>query len=301
MRIEKQKNSGFSLIELIIAIAVLAFLMLAVSSFMGSSVKQTKKEQTEVKIQTQAQETYSLITDSIMQAQEILIVGYTADNPDLIDFSKDGNDSSANLTKKYFVKDEETATALKAKENGIPAATPDTDIVYFSKVKADEPIYITYMRIESAVPLDIEAAGGNPNIIGSQYIKNNFTNEDVIVESVEQNSRLVYSVNDTMVSEFYFEGNNLYYGRRYAFMNSLDDVVDMTSTESKDAHLFSKYFSYNNVKIGATDGTVTGCVASIDAADSTIGIDLYYKQMSMGYTTYGRVNPRNSYVLVPKN
>lgn len=39
------KNSGFSLVELIIAIAVLAFLMLAVSSFMGSSVI-TNKERT---------------------------------------------------------------------------------------------------------------------------------------------------------------------------------------------------------------------------------------------------------------
>ena len=66
------KNSGFSLVELIIAIAVLAFLMLAVSSFMGSSVSQTRKEQVDVKLQTQAQETYSLITDTIMQANDIV-------------------------------------------------------------------------------------------------------------------------------------------------------------------------------------------------------------------------------------
>jgi len=72
------KNSGFSLVELIIAIAVLAFLMLAVSSFMGSSVSQTRKEQVDVKLQTQAQETYSLITDTIMQANDIVMVGYTA-------------------------------------------------------------------------------------------------------------------------------------------------------------------------------------------------------------------------------
>ena len=65
----KQQNSGFSLIELIIALAVLAFLMLAVSSFMGSSVMQSKKARADVKMQTQSQEVYNLITDSIMQRE----------------------------------------------------------------------------------------------------------------------------------------------------------------------------------------------------------------------------------------
>ena len=84
----KQQNSGFSLIELIIALAVLAFLMLAVSSFMGSSVMQSKKARADVKMQTQSQEVYNLLTDSIMQANDILIVGYTASDDDDIDFAK---------------------------------------------------------------------------------------------------------------------------------------------------------------------------------------------------------------------
>lgn len=98
----KQQNSGFSLIELIIALAVLAFLMLAVSSFMGSSVMQSKKARADVKMQTQSQEAYNLLTDSIMQANDILIVGYTASDDDDIDFAKPGETTTATLTKKIL-------------------------------------------------------------------------------------------------------------------------------------------------------------------------------------------------------
>lgn len=50
-------------------------------------------------MQTQSQEVYNLITDSIMQANDILIVGYTASDDDDIDFAKPGETTTATLTK----------------------------------------------------------------------------------------------------------------------------------------------------------------------------------------------------------
>ena len=144
----KQQNSGFSLIELIIALAVLAFLMLAVSSFMGSSVMQSKKERADVKMQTQSQEVYNLITDSIMQANDILIVGYTASDDDDIDFAKPGETTTATLTKKYYVRDKKTAEALMKDPAtyGISGSVSASDIVYFTDLSATTNIYISYMR-----------------------------------------------------------------------------------------------------------------------------------------------------------
>ncbi len=77
MKKKLNSNSGFTLIELIIAIAVLAFLMTAVSSMMGSSVMTNRKAQADLEVQTSAQETYNRITDAIMQAKKIYIFGYT--------------------------------------------------------------------------------------------------------------------------------------------------------------------------------------------------------------------------------
>ena len=94
MKEKIKQHSGFSLIELIIAMAVLAFLMLAVTSFMSSSVMQNKKAKVDVRLQSQAQETYSLLTDSIMQATDIAIIGYVANNDSLIDFDAEGKEGT---------------------------------------------------------------------------------------------------------------------------------------------------------------------------------------------------------------
>ncbi|MCM1209712.1 MAG: prepilin-type N-terminal cleavage/methylation domain-containing protein, partial [Ruminococcus sp.] len=79
-------NRGFTLIELIIAIAVLAFLMTAISSLMTSSLITNRKTQADIEVQTTAQETYNKITDALMQAKSVYILGYTY--PGTPDFSK---------------------------------------------------------------------------------------------------------------------------------------------------------------------------------------------------------------------
>ena len=299
----KQQNSGFSLIELIIALAVLAFLMLAVSSFMGSSVMQSKKERADVKMQTQSQEVYNLITDSIMQANDILIVGYTASDDDDIDFAKPGETTTATLTKKYYVRDKKTAEALMKDPAtyGIFGSVSASDIVYFTDLSATTNIYISYMRVTSSVPLDMnQVPGANPSVITDQTIVNSITGEGTVVSCTEQNSKRVYSINDTLISSYYFEDNIMYYGRKYTYMTRMDDVIDMLDTDSKNANVYNKYFSYNVGTLGATSTGVSGCVATINAKDGTIGIDLYYNQSSMKYTTLGRINTRNSYVLKPR-
>lgn len=303
MKKMKRDNRGFSLIELIIALAVLAFLMLAVSSFMGSSVMNSKKTRVDVKMQTQAQETYSLITDSIMQASEIVIEGYTASDDKEIKFGDVGEPTSATLTKHYYVKDQATADDLVKTPSafGISGTVAKSDIVLYKNVNPDTMIYVTYMRIESSVPLDMnQVPGGNPSSSSTQTITNSLTGAATVVDCAEQNGKKVYSINDTLVTQFLFDGNKMYYGRKYAYMTKLDDKYNESDPDSMRAHLYNKYFSYNEGKAGAVSVGVPGCVATINGQDGTIGIDLYYNQASMSYTTVGRINPRNSYVLIPR-
>ena len=306
MKQRLKQNSGFSLIELIIAIAVLSFLMLAVSSFMGSSVIQTRKAKVEVRLQTQAQETYSLITDSIMQASEILVAGYIATDDSKVSFSKAGDDgetiSDATFTKYFFVKDSNTKKKLIENKAyfGVSDAVGDGNVFLFSDLATDsrfkdKNLYVSYIRIESAVPFKPENSTKVTNA-STQKVLNDITGEMDELSFTDNAGVRIYNINDTLVSSFYFDGNNLYYGREYAFMDKLDDSVDMTDNDSKKAHLYNKYFSYK-----VSEGkNIPGCVASINAKDGTIGIDLYYNQSSMTYTTLGRINTRNSYVLKSK-
>ena len=79
MNKKKPDNRGISLVELMVALAILALLMTAVIMMMSNNTIVYKKNKAEVTVQTNAQETYSILQDSIMQAKAIKIEGYTGD------------------------------------------------------------------------------------------------------------------------------------------------------------------------------------------------------------------------------
>ena len=82
MKRKINSNSGFTLIELIIALAMLAFIMISVSSFLSSGMLSFRKAKADISVHNSAQDTYNQIVDSAIQANDIVICGYIAENPD---------------------------------------------------------------------------------------------------------------------------------------------------------------------------------------------------------------------------
>lgn len=70
---KKKHNQGFSLVELILAIAILAIIMVAVGSFMNSTTRVYNRTKNSIEIAQTSQDLYDLISDKIMQAKEIRI------------------------------------------------------------------------------------------------------------------------------------------------------------------------------------------------------------------------------------
>ncbi len=71
------KNRGVTLVELMVALAVLAMLMTAVIMLMSNNTVIYRKTKADISVQTSAQETYSTLQDSIMQAKSIELKAYT--------------------------------------------------------------------------------------------------------------------------------------------------------------------------------------------------------------------------------
>ena len=92
MNNRKVNNRGITLIELIIALAVLAMLMTAVIMMMSNNSVIYRKTKADINIQTTAQETFNTLQDSIMQAKEITIAGYVVTNPGKEDESVSANE-----------------------------------------------------------------------------------------------------------------------------------------------------------------------------------------------------------------
>lgn len=309
MKEKIKSNSGFTLIELIIAMAILAFLMTAVCAFMGSSVANYKKSKADITVHNSAQETYDQITDSIMQATDVYILGYMepTSGSDVLDFEfseKDVQDPTVELT--YFVKDSAHESILMA----MPEYKSGYPIVYFENIPDGASIYVEQLIIDNSVAIDMDFV--------SEYTpgKTEFTNhltgkvDNVIVQAtatdaagatvdvVSSTGNTVYTTNDTVRNIYTFDEENMYYERKYAYMTALNDYYDSTDADDKlNFYVYSSSFSYLKFADGST---VSGCTLVIDDENGSIGVDLNFSDRNMTYTTLGMVNIRNSYVLKAK-
>ena len=73
--ISKNKDKGFTFIELILYMAILGIFMVAVMSLISTTVASHKKQSSRQKLQSQATETYDSIADILMGASDIKIDG----------------------------------------------------------------------------------------------------------------------------------------------------------------------------------------------------------------------------------
>lgn len=72
---KKNNNKGFTFIELVIYMGILGIFMVAVVTFIGSTLNAYKVNNSRKKLQTQASETYDMVSDMFMAGTEVKIVG----------------------------------------------------------------------------------------------------------------------------------------------------------------------------------------------------------------------------------
>ena len=305
----KDNNSGFTLVELIIAMAVLAFLMTAIGSLMGSSIASHKKQKAEIQVHTSAQETYNQITDSIMQAKEVVIAGYEVDTP--YNFVENGADVGSTPDLVYYVKNEEMKDFIKNNPSVFGTdgaiAVGDSNIKLFTEFDSTHYLYVTKMAVMTSVPIDLTAVeprdililGTDRVVLNDNLADGGSGMVDIKIETTASGLD-AYTEYDNLVHIYSFEGSNMYYERQYSFMTTLNDMIDPADSSTKDACIYNEGLSYVKTSgAGATE--VSGCVVTIDANNGAIGVDLLFNSRNMTYTTNGMINIRNSYVLKGKD
>ena len=75
-----QHNKGFTLIELMVSVAIMAIIIVGVGGIMASNNLIYKKEKADLTVQGNAQDIYNKVNEDIMQAKHIYIEGYVCDN-----------------------------------------------------------------------------------------------------------------------------------------------------------------------------------------------------------------------------
>ena len=88
MNRKQVNNRGVTLVELVVALAILAMVMTAVIMMMSSNSVVYRKTKSDIDVQTKAQETFNTLQDSIMQAKYIEMKGYTDTDPTIVTYKK---------------------------------------------------------------------------------------------------------------------------------------------------------------------------------------------------------------------
>ena len=292
-----KNNKGMSLVELIIAIAMLALVITAIAGLMSSNTLTFKKQKSDVFVQNTAQETYNRLTDAIMQAKEIEIKGFTlsglSERPALIGTSM-GEVMGG------------TATAVSIKKGKFnPSVSGDKEEYYFQWYKDDmaataedmyKEVYITELKIKYSVPLEI---GGVPAALQG-IIKGNHDLYDTVTNKVKP------GVTDTCTATYTFDENVVKLAVTYDYMSKYNTV-----TSDPDNLVFTDCLNF--IDVGGTK--VPGIRAKIDAENNAIGLDMFFAQKmknqpksdgsypatGMEYESKGMINIRNSYVLYEEN
>lgn len=326
MKKTRTSNSGFTLIELIIAMAILAFLMTAISGFMSSGVLSFKKAKADQAVNTSAQTVYDQMADTIMAANNVYVCGYVPTTEgDSIDFTESGSELGISVDGPFFfVKDEKEKNALLNNRSGI--TVEEANIKYFSEVKT--PIYVKQLVIDKAVEIDGKVMSPSTGSVDGTYtnaltgastrIRPMSTNV-VIQENKDADGNVTstittysgtatkstlnnptYTVNDTERNIFTFVGKNLYYEKQYAFMTALNDVSASGTKEKKN--LYSKSFAYVKTPAGggAVSDEISACILTVDTKGNALGIEFEFSDKNMTYKGEGMLNIRNSFVLRPK-
>ncbi len=79
-------NKGFTLVELVVSIAIMALVIIAVSGVMFSNNTVFRKTKSDIYVQDNAQDIYNRINDEVMQAKHIYIEGYVTNTGDKQEF-----------------------------------------------------------------------------------------------------------------------------------------------------------------------------------------------------------------------
>ena len=276
MILKKEKNKGFTLVELMVAIAVLALLIIAVVGFMSHESVILRKEEADISVQNSAQETYNDIADIIIQAKYIKIEAYNVPDNSIIDFDKKnvGKSISQNVNEITFTRKSDGAAGYNFEDNGYSiqnSGSTDTAFYLLKTVKSGGSattsfgnLYIKKITVKYSVPYDSSFKGAGAA-------------SDVGVEK------------DTCTAEIIFDKNCVYISKQYDIMTKLN------STGTTNETLFSRKLNYVE---SANGKYVSAAHCTVDVNSQSVGLSLSFADNGFGYTVDGMINIRNSNVFI---
>lgn len=206
-----KKNRGFSLIELLIAITILAIIMVMISGFMTSTVNSHTKNRREMQVQDEAMRIYSQVADMIMQATYVRIT------------SADGEAYQYNKTDKKF----ETVTpTVSLKQTFVPDNYCNYEL---NGQYADRKVIVDYKTYNLVDENNKVYPNAGPE--QTPVPRNDLVDKEDITNNVGlQSFRALYQQDATDPDKY----NSYYIKPEYIYIEYSDAYTKATTTEESD-------------------------------------------------------------------
>jgi prepilin-type N-terminal cleavage/methylation domain-containing protein len=312
-----KNNKGISLIEILVALVILALLMTAVISLMMNNNIIFRKTKNDLDVQNSADETFSMINDILMSSKYVYVDGYTCSGDQ--EFSKTESGASSSLT---F-----TGIQARSKVTGMVSST-----YTFDKDEVNlKDIYVKKLVIVSSVPLDSNvmnysgttditlASGGTVQYhtipSGKQGPDKYYMIGTVKVDDQDKalllkpdipsmttdttNHNVVVGDSDRCIYTLYFSGSDIYMTKEYMYQTDLNTITapndDPTTWDKEVQNSLRITDSLNYVDSSGTE--ISGAVFRFDRERNGVGVKLYFNQENMTYTVENMVRIHNSGVV----
>lgn len=330
------KNKGYTLVELIVSIAILAFIGIAIGGLMSSNTVVFRKSKSELEVQTVAQDSYSRLSNDIMQAKSIYIEGYKPGAT--VEFGNNtvGGNSSISVdesSRGYFLSD--TDVNLISKYSGTVPDGNTLETTYNSTMSKEErnKFNTYYYKLRYMTDEERTLYSSFISCIPSGVAYSSFETLKKY-KSDGTGSVSKYEFDDIYVTKFiisyltpyeakYDSSSNAPAGTTYdnctvtyTFDNAVYNSNGAITTKADKAlvHIKTEYDYMDDIESDDTftdminyrksgDTIVPGVVVNVDSNNNAIGLKMYFaKALATGdngrkYNSEGIITFRNSNVV----
>lgn len=264
---KKNNNKGFTFIELVLYMGILAVFMVAVTNLMGSVSASNRKMTTKEKVQTMASETYDSISDMLMSAVDVRVYG-TA----YISVVNSGVQSYKKVTGIFLIPGEDDTkdegTGAVTLNNEIKQTINGVTVEYYdiADIKSFGDVTNPSTNVETYITADSDSAG-------LLYVYINYAS------GIDSNGDAIYTCCTLAYND---DDDKIYLCRKDSTANDYSDYIDKFVVGSD---VLCKYVSNFDLQVNP------------DEDSFAITLDLKDEDTSSSYSVNGVVGLRNSYVL----
>lgn len=264
---QKLNNNGFTFIELVITVAILAIIMVSISTFMASTTAVYTRTTKDNEVQIEAQEVYNTINTSIMQANVVKLLAKSSGGGSL-----------------WYATDEQTGVTGYKESTGVLVNKTGSTVSFsehFVTSAGSKSHRTGYYRAFKTLK---EADSTDPTKV---------IYEDILVDAlyIEYQTKKSDGTYTTAYVTYVVDPST---GKLY---------MNRHLEGETNAGIIDKSISAENLlsdKLLYTSGTDYGFKVNVDADANSIGVILDFKNATMTYKTLGMTKIRNSNVLTRK-